>query len=101
MSIEDYVKFHPNLNVIDLDRFCFAEKHKDSNSLVSTLKVKKSKKKKRSLSSILKVKNMEKRRRALVLAGYSDSEIAEFEGLTRKGISSYRLKVLGLPPNRK
>ncbi len=47
------------------------------------------------------IADIKERRLAYFKAGYTDQEVAEFEGRSRKGIASYRVDVLGLPPNKK
>ena len=99
VSVEYYLAAHPDLRVENLDKISFGdERHSSDSNLSSKLSTKKFRK--RFLSEITRIKDVEKRRRAFVMNGYTDSEIAYYEGLSRKGIASYRVRVLNLPPNK-
>ncbi len=73
---------------------------RESKGLPSVIKLKKKRKSKKWLSEIKRIKDTKLRRLTFFQEGYTDKEIAEHEGITPKGIASYR-RYIGLEPNIK
>ncbi len=96
ISKEQYLTAN-NISERHLENFVLVGREGQSD-LLSVIILKR--KRKKWLSDIKRIKDMKIRRVSYFQAGYTDQEVAEFEGMTRKGIASYR-RSLGIEPNIK